>query len=679
MKNKTIISELRKFNSELKVTIKAYLQSGCTEKGLGNGEFEGFSYSQEYTTEWNDGHLQASENDGYTVGDVIEVLKNKILSEIGNDDFRLSPGELMNGNSEYDTTWEDEEPEEIPEDRDLYMSMDINDVEYEWLGANYIEFQIVDEENDDNNGATFLLQEDEVEESDSSDNIEDEDTEESNEKDLFDVDLDTILKEMGYDSNENKKNNSKSANKTSNKISKKELSMNGRKKIETLQKEFTQKFPYLTLVFLDKEKRAIDISKSLSEVRQTKGEDISIIASLKVNTLEKRFLANFGLVVEVAFQKSDKVVYTKDNVDKTLNELNKWCEENGCQPFEFKKSFTGNTLSSVQEQLFEAIKEYYPNAEAKKINKDNYLDIYVPEINKKRGTHLFFNTAKDGIKIGFYCRDEEFVETVISKSSNIEKYAQGIRILDNPIQKNVEEATASALSFIEEITGEEKNVTEDEDERDLDEILRDLGYGGEEDEEVNEDINLEGSSDENDWDEETQILIRFDLEEDEISKAIAKIKKEKALPHLPYINEALNKKGFEMDNHICHFFISYLYIGDQRLEGFLYVNMDGFYSDCINEELKYIFTWDSIKKIDIIEQNGKGVTINLVSEQGKLTINDPYSKNLLLLVELHNSVWKQINKKFGNEEIISWNEVEKMGIKLLSFETHNEYLKWINS
>jgi hypothetical protein len=199
-----------------------------------------------------------------------------------------------------------------------------------------------------------------------------------------------------------------------------ELSMNGKKKIETLQKEFTQKFPYLTLVFLDKERRAIDISKSLSEVRQVKGDDISIIASLKVNTLEKRFLENFGLIVEVAYKKSDKVVYTKDNIDKTLNELNKWCEENDCQPFEFKKTFTGNTLSSVQEQLFEAIKEYYPNAEAKKINKDNYLDIYVPEINKKRGTHLFFNTAKDGIKIGFYCRDEDFIENVLSNSSNIE-------------------------------------------------------------------------------------------------------------------------------------------------------------------------------------------------------------------------------------------------------------------
>ena len=267
-----------------------------------------------------------------------------------------------------------------------------------------------------------------------------------------------------------------------------ELSMNGRKKIETLQKEFTQKFPYLTLVFLDKERRAIDISKSLSEVRQAKGEDISIIASLKVNTLEKRFLENFGLVVEVAYQKSNKVVYTKDNVDKTLNELNKWCQENDCQPFEFKKSFTGNTLSSVQEQLFEAIKEYYPNAEAKKINKDNYLDIHVPEINKKRGTHLFFNTAKDGIKIGFYCRDEEFIEEVLSKSSNIEKYAQGIRILNNPLQNNVEEATTSALSFIEEITGKQKEkkeeeVSNEEEEIDIDAILEEMGFDYDEEEE----------------------------------------------------------------------------------------------------------------------------------------------------------------------------------------------------
>jgi len=277
-----------------------------------------------------------------------------------------------------------------------------------------------------------------------------------------------------------------------------ELSMNGKKKIETFQKEFTQKFSYLTLVFLDKERRAIDISKSLSEVRQVKGEDISIIASLKVNTLEKRFLANFGLIVEVAYQKTGKVVYTKDNVDKTLNELNKWCEENDCQPFEFKKTFTGNTLLSIQEQLFEAIKVYYPNAETKKINKDNYLDIYVPEINKKRGTHLFFNTAKDGIKIGFYCRDEEFVENVMSNSSNIEKYAQGIRILNNPLQDDVEKAIESALNFIEVLTGEKKENNsaesdEEDDELDLDAILDEMGLNDkdEEKEEEKEEISNE--------------------------------------------------------------------------------------------------------------------------------------------------------------------------------------------
>ena len=230
-----------------------------------------------------------------------------------------------------------------------------------------------------------------------------------------------------------------------------ELSMNGRKKIETIQKEFTSKFPYLTLVFLDVNRQTIDISKSLSEVRKVKGDDVSIIASLKVNTLEKRFLDNFGIIVEVAYQKQEKLIFTKDNVNLTLNELNKWCSEHKCDKFQFTKSLKGNTLMSIQDQLLQAIKEIYPLAEAKKINKDNSLDIFIPETNTKRGSHLFFNTSKGEIKVGFYCRDEEFIENVLSNSSNIEKYSQGIRILNNPLQSNVDEAASSALSFINEI------------------------------------------------------------------------------------------------------------------------------------------------------------------------------------------------------------------------------------
>ncbi len=233
-----------------------------------------------------------------------------------------------------------------------------------------------------------------------------------------------------------------------------ELSMNGRKKIETIQKEFTNKFNYLTLLFLDEDRKSLDISKSLSEVRKIKGTDISINAGLKVNTLEARFRDNYGLMVEVAYMKDGKVLHTKDNVDKTLNEMNRWCEENGCDKFEFKKSLRGDTVLSLQEQLFNAISEQYPDAVAKKMNKDNFMDVHLPSVNAKKGTHIFFNTAKEGIKFGFYCRDEAFVKSVLDNSSNIEAYAQGLRPLGNPLFTDVDEAADAALAFIGEMMGE---------------------------------------------------------------------------------------------------------------------------------------------------------------------------------------------------------------------------------
>lgn len=166
MKRKTILIELGVYAPETRVRIKSYLQSGCTEKGFGTGEYEGCSYRQEYTTEWNDGYLKASEFDGFTISDVIEVLKHKTLSEIGNDDFRLRPGELMDGYSEYETTWENQEPEEFPEDRDLFLSMSIGNCEYEWFGASAIEFELIDNENGELNGTTFVLEDDEIKEDD---------------------------------------------------------------------------------------------------------------------------------------------------------------------------------------------------------------------------------------------------------------------------------------------------------------------------------------------------------------------------------------------------------------------------------------------------------------------------------------------------------------------------------
>ena len=123
-------------------------------------------------------------------------------------------------------------------------------------------------------------------------------------------------------------------------------------------------------------------------------------------------------------------------------------------------SNNANSELSLQEQLFAAIQNKYPDAEAKKINKDNFLDIYIPSISPGRGTHLFFNTVKDVIKVGFYCRDEEFIEEIFKNSINIEKYAQGIRILNNPVQKSINAAIASEFGFSGEILGSKSNLTE---------------------------------------------------------------------------------------------------------------------------------------------------------------------------------------------------------------------------
>jgi hypothetical protein len=105
-------------------------------------------------------------------------------------------------------------------------------------------------------------------------------------------------------------------------------------------------------------------------------------------------------------------------------------------------------MENVQNELASGISRLYPDAIVKKINIDNYLDIHLPQVNEKKGTHLFFNTSKGKIKFGFYCRDEEFNEQVLSKSENLEKYAQGIRLKDNPEFTDVVSALQQAEIFI---------------------------------------------------------------------------------------------------------------------------------------------------------------------------------------------------------------------------------------
>ena len=108
---------------------------------------------------------------------------------------------------------------------------------------------------------------------------------------------------------------------------------------------------------------------------------------------------------------------------------------------------------TIQDQLAAKITAHYLDAEVKKINKDNYLDIHLPAVHPKRGTHLFFNTASGVIKVGFYCREEEFTQEILAKSPELEAYSQGIRPKGNPELKTVDAACAAAITFVESLSG----------------------------------------------------------------------------------------------------------------------------------------------------------------------------------------------------------------------------------
>lgn len=108
---------------------------------------------------------------------------------------------------------------------------------------------------------------------------------------------------------------------------------------------------------------------------------------------------------------------------------------------------------TIQDQLAEKTKARFPEAEVKKVNKDNFVDIHLPWVHPKRGTHLGFNTAGGTIRVMFYCREEEFNKQVLATSTDLEAYSQGIRLKGNPEFKTVDSACTAAFVFVESLSG----------------------------------------------------------------------------------------------------------------------------------------------------------------------------------------------------------------------------------
>ncbi|GEM_PF-2143761 len=122
---------------------------------------------------------------------------------------------------------------------------------------------------------------------------------------------------------------------------------------------------------------------------------------------------------------------------------------------------------STQANLANQITSVIPDAVVKKVDKDNFLDIHIPSVNEKKGTHLFFNTGKEKIKMGFYCRDKDWIDALLQKDSNrgggnnstIEEYSQGIRPVNNPEFESVDDAVTCALLFIANIGGPQNTTS----------------------------------------------------------------------------------------------------------------------------------------------------------------------------------------------------------------------------
>ena len=146
MKNKEVVTELKKLNSEDRVKITIICGKKCLDEiNYVNGTWEDKNYSCEASTNWRSAELYTEE---MTVEDVIKLLKKKDLINMDADDFvGLQMGTASDGSTDvYNIEWSEpltEEEEEIaPSGMDMYWDGDIDDVDYEIAPNGIIELTI---------------------------------------------------------------------------------------------------------------------------------------------------------------------------------------------------------------------------------------------------------------------------------------------------------------------------------------------------------------------------------------------------------------------------------------------------------------------------------------------------------------------------------------------------------
>ncbi len=119
------------------------------------------------------------------------------------------------------------------------------------------------------------------------------------------------------------------------------ITVTGQKKVETLQREFTDEFPHLAIMLFAEEEfaksqrgeraRPLSGDQTIADVRTKKSrDDLSIHGSTHIGSIEATFLDTYGLRAQICIRRDGKGKYTDQSFDAySLSEVERHAAREG--------------------------------------------------------------------------------------------------------------------------------------------------------------------------------------------------------------------------------------------------------------------------------------------------------------------------------------------------------------
>lgn len=301
---------------------------------------------------------------------------------------------------------------------------------------------------------------------------------------------------------------------------------------------------------------------------------------------------------------------------------------------------------TLQDQLLAFLESNFIDFEVKKINRDNFMDIHFPTINPQRGTHLFFNTSRNKIKLGFYCRDQNWVNDKLNQSDSIETYSNGLVPKFNPSFSTIEEATSTIISFLN-VLGVEIAVNNLSKKDPVELETKDFSTKAH----------------------------RLELNEEYEEALCQVIKDHRLLTNFAFIPNMLREQGYETDAKSCFFFASSIMWANNEEPWDLFVDISGFHSSRGGKEFTLLFDWDSLAAVRArVDRENNSIVIGLFQDdENFLTLEQNGSQSIRIIHYLYTHIYKDIIEEFRDSPVIIWDKVHEMGITIKNFDSYVEF------